>query len=59
MPRRKKPSFKPATEFKTTKLKRSGPKPGQSVSAWEAGKRIADARWAEQREKNFGNLPLN
>ena len=56
MAKRKKPSFTPATEFKTTKLKRSGPKPGQSVSSWEAGKRLADARWDKQRDKDLRKL---
>ena len=56
MPKRKKPGFTPATEFKTTKLKRSGPKPGQSVSSWEAGKRLADARWDKQRDKDLRKL---
>ena len=38
-----------AKEFKVVKLPRSGPKNGQSVGAWEAGKRLGDARWARLR----------
>ena len=36
---------------KVTKLPRNGPKDGQSVRAWEAGKRLGDAQWARVRNK--------
>ena len=39
------------TEWKVTKLPANGPKDGQSVRSWEAGKRMGDADWARQRTK--------
>lgn len=56
MPRRKKPSFTPATEFKVTRLKRNGPKEGQSYDSWAKGKERSDNEWNGQREKNFNRL---
>jgi hypothetical protein len=57
MARRKKaPHFTQPAEFKVIKLKRSGPRPGQSVSSWEAGKCLADARWDKQRDLNLYKL---
>jgi hypothetical protein len=56
MPRRSKPSFVPATKFKVTKLARSGPKPGQKVSDWESGKKLADARWDRKRNLNIDKI---
>ena len=43
---------------KVIKLPRNGPKDGQSVRAWEAGKRLGDAEWAKKRNKaiNEGKL---
>ena len=38
-----------AKEFKVVKLPRNGPKDGQSVGAWEAGKRLGDAEWEKRR----------
>jgi hypothetical protein len=38
MARPKRPAWTPATEFKVTKLKPNGPKPGQSVDAFIYGK---------------------
>ena len=38
MPRKKKPTWQPATEFKVTKLKSNGPKAGQSLDAYLYGK---------------------
>ena len=50
MPRQRKwDESKTAKEWKVTKLPPSGPKDGQSVGAWEAGKRLGDARWARLR----------
>ena len=56
MRKNKKPSFKPASEFKVVKLSRNGPKAGQSTEAWERGKEKSDKRWDQTREKNFNNL---
>jgi len=56
MPRKKKPTFKAATEFKVTKLPSNGPKPGQNVSNWELGKELADKRWDKQRTTNLQKL---
>ena len=39
------------TEWKVTKLPANGPKRGQSVRSWEAGKRLGDADWARQIRK--------
>ena len=36
---------------KVTKLPRNGPKDGQSMDSWLAGKRLGDAQWARQRAK--------
>ena len=47
-----------AKEWKVVKLPRSGPKEGQSVGAWEAGKRIGDARWARLRDDAIGKGKL-
>ena len=47
-----------AKEWKVTKLERSGPKDGQSVGAWEAGKRLGDARWARLRNDAIGKGKL-
>ena len=38
-----------AKEWKVTKLPRNGPSEGQSVGAWEAGKRLGDARWEKRK----------
>ena len=38
-----------AKEWKVTKLPRNGPKGGQSVEAWEAGKRLGDVEWEKRR----------
>ena len=40
MPRSKKSSWTPATEYKVTKLPTAGPKPGQSVDHYMAGKAL-------------------
>lgn len=53
----KKPTWKPATEFTVVKLKRNGPKPGQSYESWAAGKRRADKEWDEVRTQNIEKLP--
>ena len=49
--RGKKWEGKEATKWRVTKLPRNGPKEGQSVGKWEAGKRLADIRWEIQRRK--------
>ena len=38
-------------EYKVIKLPRNGPKEGQTMRQWEAGKRLADARWEKRRRK--------
>lgn len=48
--------FTPATEFKTTKLSRNGPKNGQSTEAWLRGKAHGDAHWDKIRDRNMGKL---
>jgi len=40
-----------AKEFKVVKLPRNGPKDGQSVGAWEAGKRLGDAGWEKRKAR--------
>ena len=50
MPRQRKwDESKTAKEWKVVKLPRNGPKGGQSVGAWEAGKRLGDAEWEKRR----------
>lgn len=39
--RRKQQTWKPATEFKVTRLAANGPKQGQSIDAWIYGKEKA------------------
>ena len=56
MAKNKKPSFTPATEFKTTKLPPNGPKPNQSTEAWQRGKQKADDRWDKVRTKNLNKI---
>ena len=36
--KKQQPTWTPATEFKVTKLKANGPKPGQSLRGWLYGK---------------------
>ena len=36
---------------KVTKLPRNGPRDGQSMNSWLAGKRLGDADWAKKRNK--------
>ena len=50
MPRKKKQDWKPATEYKVTKLPRNGPKLGQSVSSWEKGKAQEAQRFIKRRD---------
>ena len=50
MSRKKKQDWKPATEYKVTKLPRNGPKPGQSVSSWEKGKAQEAQRFIKRRD---------
>ncbi len=53
---RKKQDWTPATEFKITKLRRNGPKKGQSYEAWARGKQKNDQEWEEIRDKNLRKL---
>jgi hypothetical protein len=55
-PKRKQPSWEPATEFKVTRLERNGPKEGQSTEAWLYGKRRSDKRWEEIKMQNIEKL---
>ena len=42
---KRKPPFTPAAEFKVTKLKRSGPKPGQSIDSYVYGQELGEKEW--------------
>jgi len=53
---RKKQDWTPATEFKVTKLRRNGPKKGQSYEAWARGKQKNDQEWEQIRDKNLRKL---
>jgi len=44
-------SWKPATEFKLTKLKSAGPKEGQSLSSYMYGRAKSDAEWRTMSNK--------
>ena len=57
MPRKKKPSFTPAKEFKVTKLKRSGPKAGQSTDAFLYGKTKGHQELMDNPRTKFNDLP--
>ena len=57
MPRKKKPSWKPAIEFKTTKLKRSGPKPGTNVNSYLYARQKADEELMDNPRTKFNDLP--
>ena len=57
MPRRKRPTWKPATEFKVTKLKPNGPKPGQSTDSFIYGKDKANERLMDDPHTKFNDLP--
>ena len=56
MGRRKKPDWKPATEFTVVKLPANGPKPGQSYESWAAGKRLSDVKWEKVKAANISKL---
>lgn len=53
---KRKTKFTPATEFKTTKLKRNGPKNGMSTEAWLRGKAKGDAKWDKVRDRNMRRI---
>lgn len=57
MPRARKPTWKPATEFNVTVLKPNGPKPGQSVDAFLYGKTKAFEELVDNPKTKFQNLP--
>jgi hypothetical protein len=42
--------------FKVTRLPRNGPKPGQSLRSYFAGRANGDRKWERIREKNFKRL---
>ena len=54
---RKKPSWKPATEFKVTRLKPNGPKDGQSVEKWMYGKNKGQEEFMDNPQNKFKDLP--
>ena len=54
---RKKPSWKPATTFKVTKLKPNGPKEGQSVDAFIYGKTKGYQELIDNPTTKFNDLP--
>jgi len=56
MARRKKPEWKPATEFTVVRLPTNGPKEGQSYESWAAGKRLSDAKWEKIKGDNISKL---
>jgi hypothetical protein len=56
MPRKRKPSWTPATEFKLIKLPPSGPKPGQSVDAHIYGKDKAYERLVDNPSTTFHDI---
>ena len=57
MSRRKKPSWTPAIDFKVTKLKPNGPKPGKSVDAWLYGKEKGRQELMYDPRNRFNDLP--
>ena len=59
MPRNKKPSWKPATKFKTTKLKRNGPKTNQSVDAFLYGKTKGNQELIDNPNTKFNDIYNN
>lgn len=54
--RKRQPSWQPATEFRVTKLRPAGPRPGQSQESFLRGKAEGDRRWDRIRERNFDQL---
>ena len=48
--KKKKQDWKPATEFRTVKLSRNGPKPGQNTSDWMKGKQKEQDRYDRKRD---------
>lgn len=54
--RKRQPTWQPATEFRVTKLRPAGPKPGQSQESFLRGKAQGDRQWNRIREANFGKL---
>ena len=56
MPRKKKPTWQPAAEFKTTKLKRVGPKPNQSTDAYIYGKNKGQQEFMDNPKNKFNDL---
>ena len=57
MPRRKKPTWTPATTFTVTKFKPNGPKPGQSTDAFIYGKTKGYQELIDNPMTKFSNLP--
>jgi hypothetical protein len=57
MPKRKAPSWTPASSFTVTKLKPNGPKPGQSAEAFIYGKDRSFQRLVDNPNTKFNDLP--
>ena len=53
MPKRKRQTFKAATEFKVIKLKRSGPKPGTPAWAYAHAKQREHEELMDDPRTNF------
>ena len=51
-----KPTWRPATTFKFTRLPPNGPKPGQSVNAWIYGKTKAHHELIDNPLTRFTDL---
>jgi len=57
MKRRKTPTWKPATEFKVTRLPANGPKSGQSIDSWIYGKDKGYQELIDNPRTKFNDLP--
>ena len=57
MKRKRKQTWKPATDFQVTKLKTNGPKPGQSTDAFLYGKTKGFEELIDNPRTKFKDLP--
>lgn len=57
MPKKQKPSWTPATQFKVTKLKRNGPKKGQTLDSFLYGKTKGHQEHMDNPRNKMHNLP--
>ena len=58
MKRQRKPSWKPATEFKVTRLKPNGPKEGQSLDAYLYGRQKSHEEHMDNPQNKINDLPF-